>query len=64
MKKIKNVIMTSEANIILLKFYNSKRIIKRIIKKSVNDDRKYFIYNKCEYFLNDLYQKNIHLIEL
>ena len=59
MNKIKNVIMTSESNVCVLEFYNSKKTIKRIIKKSVNNDSKYFIYNKQEYFLNDLYKKNI-----
>ena len=63
MNKIKNVIMTSEANMCILEFYNSKKTTKRIIKKSVNDDRKYFVYNRQEYFLNDLYKKNICLIK-
>ena len=63
MKRIKNVIITSESNICILEFYNSKKTTKRIIKKSVNNDNKYFIYNKQEYFLNDLYQKNIYLIK-
>ena len=53
MRKIKNIIMTSESNIVLLEFYNSKKTMKRTIRKSVNDDRKYFVYNKKEYFLDD-----------
>ena len=63
MKKIKNVVITNESNICVLEFYNSKKTIKRTIKRSVNDDSKYFIYNKHEYFLNELYQKNICLIK-
>ena len=63
MRKIKNVVMTNESNVCVLEFYNSKKTIKRIIKKSVNNDSKYFIYNKQEYFLKDLYQKNIYLIK-
>ena len=63
MKKIKNVIIISESNMCILEFENSKKTVKRIIKRSVNNDSKYFIYNKQEYFLNDLYQKNICLIK-
>ena len=63
MNKIKNVVITSESNICVLEFYNSKKTIKRSVKRSVNDDSTYFIYNKQEYFLSDLYQKNICLIK-
>lgn len=63
MLKIKNVILTNDSNICILEFENSKKTVKRVIKKSVNNDNKYFIYNKQEYFLNNLYQKNIYLIK-
>lgn len=63
MNKIKNVIITSESNVCILEFYNSKKNNKKNYKKKWNNDRKYFIYNKQEYFLNDLHQKNICLIK-
>ena len=63
MLKIKNVILTNESNVCILEFENSKKTVRRVIRKSVNNDSEYFTYDKREYLLNELYQKNICLIK-
>ena len=54
---IKEVIFTSEANLVILLLSNNKKITRKL-KKDLND-YKYFKYCNQEYFLNKLRLENI-----
>lgn len=60
--KIKNVICTSEGGIVIVELHNNKKL-KRAIKRNVNDNSKYFLFEKSEYYIDELFTKGICLIK-
>ena len=55
--KIKEVIFTSEADLVILLLANNKKATRKLKKDS--NDYKYFKYCNQEYFLNKLHLENI-----
>ena len=57
MEKIKEVLFTDEANLVVLVLENDKSVTRKL-KRDIND-YKYFKYCNQEYFLNKLRLENI-----
>ena len=55
--KIKEVIFTSESNLVILLLANNRKVTRKL-KKDLND-YKYFKYSNQEYFLNKLHLEGI-----